>query len=93
MNDYITEEEYCVIEDLVHKAVTARNKAEATPYIKQLEFRSDEYCGYTRCVYSNLVASTMRASGQVNDKQRLLSFCNTDLHKLSLRIKRTSRDL
>ena len=89
MKNYITKEEYREVEVLVNCAITARNKAEATKYIERLEFLASFYEGYTGIVFSNLVSSTKRASGQVADKNRLISFCNQDLWKLEHQIKET----
>lgn len=87
MNDYITQEEFDIVEDLVMKATQACTKTSAAYYIKQLSFQKSYYCGYTEIIFSNLVSSVERAAGQVAEKDRKMYFVNQDLGKLRGRIK------
>lgn len=78
------------VKTLVDHAVSARNKAEAKPYIQRLgmlRFRANinpttALDPYTSKVFSDLLASVEAASGQVRDKQHWLSFVDQDLYKL-----------
>ncbi len=79
MNDYITQEEFDEVEDLVMKATQSYTKASAVYYIKKLSFQKSYYCGYTGIVFSSLVSSVERAAGQVAEKDRKMYFVNQDL--------------
>ena len=88
MKDFITKEEFDIIEDLVKKATCAYTKADATYYIKALELKKTNFDGYTCIVFSNLVSSVNRASGQVEEKERFLYYVDQDLGKLKRLIKK-----
>ncbi len=87
MNDYITQEEYDDVEDLVIKAIHANSKAGTEPYIKQLSFKKSHFCGTTATIYSQLVASVKSVAGRVADKDRRMIAVEQELHKLSWHIK------
>lgn len=88
MQDFITQEEYDEIEKMVMRAVKASNKSEASPYIKSLSFKENQFCGYTRCVFSELVSSVQTASGRVADKEQKIGFVYQHLYKLKWSIKK-----
>ena len=82
MDNCVTREDFERIEDLVKKATSSYSKKDATYYINQLESYSIRFSGYKRTVFSSLICSVKRASGRVNDKNRLMQYVNADLQKL-----------
>lgn len=80
----LTSEEFEKIESLVQQAVNANNKKEAKPFRDRLNFMKNALTmqPYERIVFSELVAYTTAASGQVRDKQHWLNAVNQSLYKL-----------
>lgn len=79
----LTAAEYEKIERLVDCALSAPSKAEAKRYTQQLHYITSELSGAANNILHDLIASTDRASGQVQDKERLKYFAQMDLYKLN----------
>ena len=97
MNRKLTQQEFEEIETLVNNALNAYTKKDAERYIRRLEFLSNtmsyDVAGNIRNIFSELVCSTKRASGQIMDKERFVSFARTDLYKLEgFGVERSSND-
>ena len=90
MNLYISQDTYDEVERLVEQALEAPSKNAAKPYVDQLDFLEgcENYGGYTKCIFSELVSSVKRATGSVSDKERLCYFARQDLYKLQGQIER-----
>lgn len=78
------------IRDLVDRATSARNKAEAKPYIQRLRMlcfsanlnRDTRLDPYTSGVFSSLLSSLEAASGQVRNKNHWMGCVEQDIYKL-----------
>lgn len=79
----LTAEEYEKIERLVGCALSAINKAEAKRYIQQLHYIGSDLGGAANNILHELISSMDRASGQVQDRERLKYFAQMDLYKLN----------
>ena len=88
MRNKITQAEFDKIEHLVDCALSANNKAEAKRYISQIEYVCLDLHGYANTVFHSLISSVERASGKINDKERLKSFAYIDLQKLNGEIEK-----
>lgn len=86
MNRKLTPQEFKEIEHLVHCAITASTKRDASEYITRLNFlhrtMSYDVAGNIRNMFSELVGYTEAASGQVREKSHWESVARSALYKL-----------
>ena len=84
MRKKYTTEEYKKIKDLVEGALASPKKAEAKKYSAQLKYIGTDVTGYSRTVYSELVAAVISASGAVRDKELFSRNANDCLIKFEM---------
>lgn len=82
----LTDEEISEIEMLVNKAINARNKELAVPFINRLEFMKEtlDIEAPQSNIFAELVAYVKTASGQVKEKEHWIIAVNQSLYKLKI---------
>lgn len=84
MRTKYTAHEYEKIRNLVECSISASTKAEARRFTTQFSLLQSDVTGYSRIVYSELIAATEAASGAVRDKERLISIARSCLVKFEI---------
>jgi hypothetical protein len=77
-----TKDEYAEIENLVQTAISMPNKQQAKKFTDRLCFMRSDVCGYAGNLFSELIATTLSASGAVRDKTRQVEIVQQSLYKL-----------
>ncbi len=84
MRSKYTVDEYKRIEELVMYALSARTKAEAKKYTGQLNYVTFDVTGYSRNVLSEVISSTIAASGSIRNKAEMVSIARQYLSKFRM---------
>lgn len=84
MRNKYTVDEFKKIKELVICALSARTKAEAKKYSGQLNYVTFDVTGYSRNVLSEVIASTVAASGSIRNKAEMVSIAKQYLSKFEM---------
>lgn len=84
MRNKYTNDEYKRIEKLVNYALSARTKAEAKKYSEQLNYVTFDVTGYSKNVLSEIIASTIAASGSIRNKTEMVNIARQYLSKFEM---------
>lgn len=79
-----TVDEYKRIEELVICALSAQTKTEAKKYSEQINYVTFDVTGYSKNVLSEVIASTVAASGSIRNKAEMVSIARQYLVKFEM---------
>ena len=82
MKEYLLQEEYENIKELVDYALNAANKNEAEIHIRKIQSYGYGLMSRANNILNELVAYVKDASGRVSDKERRIYAVNSKLYEL-----------
>lgn len=82
MKEYLSQEEYEKIKELVNCAVNAANKKDAENYIRKIQSYGYGLVGRAYNILNELISYVKDAFGRVSDKERRIYAVNSKLYEL-----------